>query len=203
MATRDSDGFIPSKWATSGDTSDPPFSRDTGWPLSYSQAGGSAPARATFNKLFLELSALALDVNKFGSAMPWDTNIAYEIYAMVTGSDGAIYKSMITANSANDPTAGDETKWQNQSNPQGTRSVLTGNTTFTDNGRGKLVLALDPDGTDRNVNPSGVFPDLFELEIINIGSSALLNVDSTGLGGLVGPGDRQSFYYLLDEDEWR
>ncbi len=203
MATRDSDGFVPSKWASSGDASSPPFSRDTGWTLSYSQAGGSAPARTTFNQLFLELSALALDLNKFGAAMPWDTNVTYEIYAVVTGSDGETYKSLITANSANDPISDDGTKWQNQSAPTPTRETLTGNTTFTYNGKDELLLILDPDGAIRTVNPSGTFPDGFKVTVINIGLADLLTFDSTGLGESVSPGDKQSFYYLLTEDEWR
>jgi hypothetical protein len=163
--SRDSDGFVPSKWASSGDTSDPPFSRDTGWPIAYSQAGGSAPARVTFNKLFLELSALALDINKFGSAMPWDTNLTYEQYAIVTGSDGEIYKSLIASNSANDPTSDDGTKWQNQSAPTPTRETLTGSKTFTYNGKDELLLILDPDGAVRTVNPSGTFPDGFKVTV--------------------------------------
>jgi len=203
MATRDTDGFIPTKWADSGDASDPSFSRVTGWPIAYSTAGGSTPERVVFNKLFKELSALAIDLNQFGSAMPWDALITYEIYGVVTGSDGDTYKSLITANTANDPISDDGTKWQNLSGPSPTRATLTGNTTFSYNGKEKLILILDPNGAQRNVDPALTFKDGFEIEVFNIGSAYNLIFDSTALAGVVTPGDRQSFIYLLTEDEWR
>ena len=64
-------------------------------------------------------------------------------------------------------------------------------------------MILDPDGAVRTVNPSGTFPDGFKVTVINTGLADLLTFDSTGLASQVGPGDKQTFHYLLDEDEWR
>ncbi len=91
--------------------------------------------------------------------------------------------------------------------PDPIRSILTGDTTFAYNGAAKLTLILDPNGSDRNVNPSGAFPDGFEVEVVNNGPTGsgtynTLTFDSTGLGGVIGPGDRQPYIYLLTEDEW-
>ena len=90
-----------------------------------------------------------------------------------------------------------------ESAPTPTRETLTGNTTFEYNGKDELLLILDPDGAVRTVNPSGAFPDGFKVTVINVGLADLLTFDSTGLTSQVGPGDKQTFHYLLDEDEWR
>jgi len=87
------------------------------------------------------------------------------------------------------------------------RETLTDDTNFSSTEGGRLVLILDPNGADRAVNPALAFTDGFEVEVVNIGPAGSgtynnLIVDSTGLGGIVGPGDRQSFMYLLTEDEW-
>ena len=64
---RDSDGIFTEKWADGGDTGEPMgFDRDEGWPISYSQPGGSHPTRLLFNLLFKELSALAIELNQNG-----------------------------------------------------------------------------------------------------------------------------------------
>ena len=92
------------------------------------------------------------------------------------------------------------------SNPAVAREDLTGTYTFEDNGAGKIILILNPNGSDRPVNPSGNFADGFEVELVNngpTGSYHLLTIDSTGLAESVTPGDRQSFMYFETEDEWR
>lgn len=201
--SRNTDGIFDEVWADSGDTAEPPFDRDEGWPIEYSQAGGSAPARTTFNLLFKELYALGVDVNKFGCSMPWNALVSYDDDAIVMGSDGDLYRSVTASNLNNDPTTDDGSNWEGYSKPSPTRATLSSNTTFTYNNKEKLVLILDPNAADRNVNPSGAFPDGFEVVVINIGSAYNLVFDSTGLAESVTPGDRQSFYYLETEDEWR
>ena len=200
---RNTDGIFDEVWADSGDTAEPSFDRDEGWPLEYSQAGGSAPARTTFNLLFKELYALGVDVNKYGGALPWAATVSYDIDAIVVGSDNNIYRGVTSSNLNNDPTSDDGTNWAGITKPAPTRATLSSNTTFTKNGKEKLILILDPNGSDRNVNPSGSFPDGFEVVVINIGGSDNLVFDSTGLAESVTPGDRQSFIYLETEDEWR
>jgi hypothetical protein len=96
MGTRDSDGILTIKWANAGDTGLPVgFDRNYGWPLAYSQAGGSKPERIAFNLLFKELSALGLDVNKFGCFMPYAATINYVVGAYVQGSDLNMYQCLI------------------------------------------------------------------------------------------------------------
>ena len=89
--------------------------------------------------------------------------------------------------------------------PDPVRAVLTADATFVYNGAAQLILILDPNSADRNVNPSGSFPDGFEVIVINngpTGSYNLLNFDSTDLAQYVSPGDKQSFTYLLTENKW-
>ena len=87
--------------------------------------------------------------------------------------------------------------------PAATRSTLTGNVTFTDNSNFEIILIFDPNGADRNITPSGVFADGFKVEVINTGNMYNLVFDPSGLGASITPGDRQSFIYLLQENEWR
>ena len=98
-----------------------------------------------------------------------------------------------------------EDEWVDISNIKKIRSTLSSDITFTNNGCDKLTLILDPNSADRNVNPSGSFPDGFEVIVINngpTGSYNLLNFDPDGLDQYVSPGDKQSFTYLLTEDKW-
>jgi len=87
------------------------------------------------------------------------------------------------------------------------RALLTGNVTFSYNDDSRIVLIYDPNGADRDVTPTGSFPDGFEAIVVNNGPTGSgtynnLTFDSTGLGGIVGPGDVQSYMYLLAEDKW-
>ena len=87
--------------------------------------------------------------------------------------------------------------------PAATRSTLTGDVTFTDNSNFEIILIFDPNGADRNVTPSGTFPDGFRVEVVNTGTTYNLIFDPSGLNGSITPGDRQSFIYLSTEAEWR
>ena len=98
---RDSDGIFTEKWADGGDTGEPlGFDRNEGWPISYSQPGGNHPTRLLFNLLFLELSALAIELNQNGAGLEYNATIDYIAKAIVRGSDGDYY----IAASVNGPT---------------------------------------------------------------------------------------------------
>jgi hypothetical protein len=86
--------------------------------------------------------------------------------------------------------------------PSPVRTTLTGDATFIYNGNFQIVLLLDPNGADRTVTPTGSFPDGFEVVVVNIGTSYLLNFDPSGIANSISPGDKQRFTYLLTEDEW-
>ena len=97
---RDSDGIFTEKWADGGDTGEPlGLDRSEGWPIAYSQPGGNYPTRLLFNLLFLELSALAIELNQNGVGLEYDISIDYVAKAIVRGSDGNRY----IATSANGP----------------------------------------------------------------------------------------------------
>lgn len=87
--------------------------------------------------------------------------------------------------------------------PDPVRAVLTGDATFIYNGNFQIVLIYDPNGADRDVTPSGTFPDGFEVVVINVGTIYNLTLDPSNLGAIIGPGDKQSYRYLATEDEWR
>lgn len=83
-----------------------------GWTDEYSApSSGKHPARKSFNDLFATFTAMVADVNKFGSNLPWDINIPYNEGAVITGSDGATYRSTIDDNLGNDPESDVSGKW--------------------------------------------------------------------------------------------
>lgn len=98
MGTRDADGIflVDEKWADTGDTGNPnAVAPLVGWPLVYSQEGGSTPSRLLFNLLFQKLFTLGIDVNQYGCFMPYAATIDYPIGAYVQGSDFIAYKCLI------------------------------------------------------------------------------------------------------------
>lgn len=64
-----------------------------GWDVDYSTpSSGKFPERTAMNDLFAKVTACCVDLNRYGSAMPWDTNITYEQFAIVTSLvDGKLY----------------------------------------------------------------------------------------------------------------
>jgi hypothetical protein len=104
---------------------------EAGWDSDYSTAGsGKKPRRKIFNDLFAKLFALCVDINQYGGALPWDTNISYKQFAVTTGSDGELYRSKADDNSGNDPVLDDGTNWELAAV---TVSVLSEHTEDTDN----------------------------------------------------------------------
>jgi len=91
--------------------------------------------------------------------------------------------------------------------PDPVRTLLTADATFIYNGNFQIVLIFDPNGSDRNVTPSGTFPDGFEVVVVNNGPTGSgtyynLTFDPSGLGDMIGPGDKQRFRYLATENQW-
>ena len=97
-------------WADNGDTTSPPFPPDTGWDITYSQAGGNPVQRTLMNYNFNQLTALGYDINRYGGNLFWDSTVIYEIGAIVIGSNNLRYVS-ITQNSANDPVSDGGSNW--------------------------------------------------------------------------------------------
>ena len=93
---RDSDSLLIRKWAASGDVATPESQglvRATGWPVSYSQAGGDTPEREVFNQMFREITAMLAELNTHG-VLEWDDAISYDHPALVMGTDAAVYVSV-------------------------------------------------------------------------------------------------------------
>jgi len=86
--------------------------------------------------------------------------------------------------------------------PYSYSSTMTGNETFTDSKRFLSIYFLDPNGSDRNFNPSGTFRDGCVVLIKNIdrtGGNVIF--DSTSSKQLIGPGRLQISMY--DGTQWR
>lgn len=79
-----------------------PFTENDGWGMPFSEAGGSPPERTLMNRNFNKIGALAYDVNRFGSNLPWEATIAYELGALVIGSDNKTYRA-VQASTGQDP----------------------------------------------------------------------------------------------------
>jgi hypothetical protein len=98
MGSRNANGVYNAdyEWAASGDKGKPAgINRTTGWPLSYSQAGGDKPERILFNELYNNLFAATIDMNKYGATLPYSAGIDYDIGAYVQGSDFNLYLAAI------------------------------------------------------------------------------------------------------------
>ncbi|MFC1885330.1 DUF2793 domain-containing protein [Thermodesulfobacteriota bacterium] len=72
--------------------------------------------------------------------------------------------------------------------PEYYSSTMTDNETFTDPGTPMKVFAMDPNGSDRNFDPSGSFNDGFMAVIINSGSANTITFDSTGAAEVISAG---------------
>ena len=84
---------------------------ELGWASDYSTPGsGKYPSRKNFNSLFATFTAMASDINRFGSNLPWDTNIPYEQGAIVTSPNGTLYQAL-SANTGKDPDDPSNTEW--------------------------------------------------------------------------------------------
>lgn len=85
---RNAIGIFDLVWAGDGDRVQLP-TFETGYDYTY--AVDRAPDRRHMNDVLAKVTALCVDVNKFGAAMPWNSGQVFEQYAVVTGSDGVVY----------------------------------------------------------------------------------------------------------------
>ena len=110
---RDADALLIRKWAESGDVATPEsqgLARATGWPVSYSQAGGDTPEREVFNQMFREITAMLAELNTHG-VLEWDDAINYDHPALVTGSDDLVYISVQDSLNQDPTTDTGDTYW--------------------------------------------------------------------------------------------
>lgn len=133
----------------------------TGWDSDYSTpSSGKFPERTAFNDLFAKLTACCDDLNKYGGALPWDTNIVYEQYALVTSAvDGGIYIATVS-NTGKEPSA-NPTEW-----------------TDTD---AVLALKVDLDGGNIDASAKASLNTALGLDYtIELAGSAYVGGDKTG-----------------------
>jgi len=74
-------------------------------------------------------------------------------------------------------------------------SLMTGDETFEAVAKYHHRSVLDPNGADRNFNPTGTFKAWYEETVFNAGDVYDVIFDSTGLGEPVAPGMRVTFIY--------
>ena len=154
--SRDPDALNVEKWAANGDVSTPEsegLDRATGWPASYSQAGGDVPTRELFNQLFREITALLVEINTRGGILAWDSSIFYIHPALVMGSNGKPYISVADSTGVDPVTDTSNSSWtllEDFIAPNASTAV-----------KGKVELATNAEtqaGTDagRAVTPAGL-----------------------------------------------
>ena len=85
--------------------------------------------------------------------------------------------------------------------PESYSSTMTGDETFTDTDTPTAVYFLDPNGANRNFNPSGTFNAGFVAFIKNIGTDYNINFDSENSAQIIRPGELALMLY--DGSEWR
>jgi len=79
-------------------------------------------------------------------------------------------------------------------------STMTGNETYAAPASGiRTIAILDPNGADRNFNPSGDFPDGFEIVVVNKGANNI-TVDSAGCAKTLAFGEIKSIFF--DGTNW-
>jgi hypothetical protein len=98
--TRNPDGIFNEVFGEIGDKAPPPFTFTEGYPDIYSEPkpAGKGPERTGINYLYNQLYALGVDLNKFGSGMPWDATITYSagsaVSYFVAGEQNYLYISL-------------------------------------------------------------------------------------------------------------
>ena len=143
-------------WAQTGDTATPEsagIDRAEGWGSVYSQArtaGGKSPERTVVNRLFYELTAMAVALRDHGSALEWNSGVSYEHPAAVFGSDGNLYLSLSSSSNIDPVATGGSAKWARVNPPNASNTL-----------RGIVELATSSEtiaGTDavRAVTPAGL-----------------------------------------------
>jgi len=92
MGTRNGIGIFDEVWAAIGDRTEF-VAFTTGWDSDYSNpSSGKYPERIAFNDLFGKLTAMGVDLNKYG-ILPWDSSIEYQIGAYVV-EGSTLYRAL-------------------------------------------------------------------------------------------------------------
>jgi len=74
-------------------------------------------------------------------------------------------------------------------------SIMTANEEFTyERGRTRTYF-LDPNGANRNFNPSGAFIEGFLARVVNVGGAFNIIFDSVGSAQVLTPGAMGTFIY--------
>ena len=169
MTERKKDGIYLKKniWAdnkpdqcTEPDKGKFPFTENDGWGISFSEPGGNPPERTLMNRNFNKIGALAYDVNRFGSNLPWDVSVAYEMGAVVIGVDNKTYRSE-KASTGQDPTKDTGENW-------------------------KFAVFNSVTGTDNIKVAADVKNNLKIDTTVNLKNKANANLDNVMTGSLVG-----------------
>jgi hypothetical protein len=91
---------------------DPADDFEQGFQEDYSTPeSGLYPRRKEFNDILAKLTAIAVDLNKYG-ILPWDTNLTYEEGAHVLGSDFVLYKALEQNSAINPTTVPTPAEWE-------------------------------------------------------------------------------------------
>jgi len=85
--------------------------------------------------------------------------------------------------------------------PSSYSSTMTADETFTDPKMPMQTNFLDPNGANRNFNPSGTFKAGFVILIKNIGTDYNIIFDSAGSAQIIRPGELAIMMY--DGSTWR
>jgi hypothetical protein len=96
-------------FALTGLKQKPSFNLNAGWGIEYSTS--ESPAMESFNYLFYRLSALAKNINEYGSGLLWDTSILYKKGASVVGYDGKNYYAKEDNSQKNPQDSGSSAFW--------------------------------------------------------------------------------------------
>ena len=87
------------------------ITRATGWTSEYADdAADETPRLETFQQLFHELYTFAKDVNVHG-ILEWNSTIAYEHPALVSGTDGRVYSSVQSSTNVDPTTDATDSHW--------------------------------------------------------------------------------------------
>jgi hypothetical protein len=100
---RDKKGVFQKVWAGLSSLSDRTPNPDFDHGYSDEYTSSLFPDRRHLNDVLCKVTAACNDMNKFGAALPYDEELSYGQYAVVTGSNGVVYVSQQDDNLNHDP----------------------------------------------------------------------------------------------------
>lgn len=108
MGTRNTIGIFTEVWASTGDRS---VIADFEEGFGFEYQVDTAPDRRNMNDVLAKATAVCVDINKYGGALPWNNTITYEAGAHVTASDNRLYRALLQ-NLNKDPLT-NPAEWEN------------------------------------------------------------------------------------------